>query len=497
MSGIQGTLSLKMSISFFPDEILLQIISFLPLETAVNTTFLSKRWNGLWKRTFMELETTMQDFVVTIADYLRDLVEQPECSQLKNEGRLKLKLGQGRLLFVYITPMGKYRRTLRLEFSGGEQESGSFDCFLPPGLLRPRYEPTFHCQHGEEILELVPQLPPYQNIQHCITSLYLISASQLSSKELTGLLANLPYLESLIIESCDGLRSLDIEDAGRLQKLTVLDCPRLQSICFQGPCLQCFRYRGQLVSFKFEASCDEFDFDIKAPYYNYGTFLEDVMLDLRQGPVTKWNWDVRTTVLAHGLKIQCYVECTDSECFKKILSAIDRVKSLTICRWFFEQTMCKNVYSSSGGPEFSFDRLKELWWIDCSMGNRNMNVLLCFLRHCLKLERLYVTNDPECYDLSSSTDKFPATVIAPGNLRRLEFVTLEGFADEETENFAARQLIPLFGERNPVIKSKSGGKCVKHLVKVAELETEGKYPYKFEVVENVVGHFPNHVHMNL
>ncbi|KAK8714803.1 hypothetical protein V6N13_042152 [Hibiscus sabdariffa] len=452
-----------MSINFFPDEILLQIISFLPFETAVNTTFLSKRWNGLWKRTFMELETTMEDFLVTIADHLHDLVEQPECSQLKNEGRLKFKLGQGRLLFVYITPMGKHRRTLRLEFSGGEQESGSFDCFLPLGLLRPRDEPTFHYQHGEEILELIPQLPPYQQIEHCITTLCLISASQLSSKELTGLVANLPYLESLIIERCDGLRSLDIEDAGRLQKLTVLDCPRLRSIRFQGPCLRCFRYRGKLVTFKFEASCDEFDFDIKAPYYNYGTFLEDVMLDLRQGPVTKWKWDVRTTVLAHGLKIPCYdSECTDSECFRKILSAIDRVKSLTICRWFFEQTMCKNAYSSRGGPEFSFDRLKELRWVDCSMARcNNINALLCFLRHCLKLERLYVTVDPKCYDLSSSTDKFPATVIAPGNLHRLEFVKLEGFADEETENFVARQLIPLFGERSPVIKSKSSAKCVK------------------------------------
>ncbi|KAL4383456.1 hypothetical protein GQ457_15G002800 [Hibiscus cannabinus] len=318
-------------------------------------------------------------------------------------------------------------------------------------------------------------------------------------KELTCLVANLRYPESLIIEmlSFRFEAILDRSDFDIKNPHSTVGTYLEDSIRFRGPCLRCFRYRGQLVSFKFEASCEEFDFDIKAPYYILGTFLEDVMLDLRQGPVTKWKWDIRTTVLAHGLKVPCYdSECTDNECFKKILRAIDRVKSLTICRWFFEQTMCKNVYSSSGGPEFCFDRLKELWWIDCSMA---INALLCFLRHCLKLERLYVTIDPECYDLSSSTDKFPATVslIAPGNLHRLEFVKLEGFADEETENFAARQLRPLFGERNPVIKSKSGGKCVKHLVKVAVLETEGKYPYKFEVVENVVGHVPNHVHMNL
>ncbi|MBA0566697.1 hypothetical protein Golob_011491 [Gossypium lobatum] len=96
-----------------------------------------------------------------------------------------------------------------------------------------------------------------------------------------------------------------------------------------------------------------------------------------------------------------------------------------------------------------------------------------------------------------STGKFSDSVIVSEKLDDLKAVKLEGVADEEKENFIARRLIPLFGENNPVIISKSGETCIKHLVKVAKLEKKGKYPYKFKVVENVNENFPDHVHMNV
>ncbi|PPE02220.1 hypothetical protein GOBAR_DD00747 [Gossypium barbadense] len=171
-------------------------------------------------------------------------------------------------------------------------------------------------------------------------------------------------------------------------------------------------------------------------------------------------------------------------------------KSLTICRWFFETSMCKPLSFSSRDPLLCMSELKELWWIDCSMERESINALLCFLKLCPNLKRLFVTIDPKCYNMPS-TGKFSDLVIVPDKLDDLKAVKLEGFADEEKENFIARRLIPLFGENNPVIISKSGGKCVKHLVKVAKLEKKGKYPYKFKVVENVDENFPDHVHMNV
>ncbi|PPR97298.1 hypothetical protein GOBAR_AA23376 [Gossypium barbadense] len=138
----------------------------------------------------------------------------------------------------------------------------------------------------------------------------------------------------------------------------------------------------------------------------------------------------------------------------------------------------------------------ELWWIDCSMDRESINVLLWFLKLCPHLERLYVTIDPKCYNMPS-TGKFSTLFIVPDKLSDLKAIKLEGFADEEKEIFMARRLIQLFGDNNPVIISKSDGKCLKHLMKVAKLEKKGKYPYKFKVVENVSENFPNHVHANL
>ncbi|MBA0808964.1 hypothetical protein Gohar_024661, partial [Gossypium harknessii] len=159
-------------------------------------------------------------------------------------------------------------------------------------------------------------------------------------------------------------------------------------------------------------------------------------------------------------------------------------------------SICKKLPFSSRHPECYLSQLKELWWIDCSTERESINALLCFLKLCPKLERLYVTLDPKCYNLPS-TGKFSALVTVPDKLYDLKVVKLEGFADEEKENFIARRLIPLFGENNPVIISKSKGKCLKHLVKIAKLEKKGKYPYKFKMVKNIDEKFLDHVHMKL
>ncbi|KAK8299444.1 hypothetical protein V6Z11_D05G323700 [Gossypium hirsutum] len=479
-------------ISCFPDDILFRIISFLPFESAVHTTFLSKQWKDLWEKNLI-LNTTMEDVIVTILNLVYDF---SELHPSKNKWGLQFNLDQDRLLFVSITP----NRTLHLDFSPAEQEfPASFDWLLPL-RLPSAYKPD------EMIMKLYPPLSLYAQIK--IKTLYLVSVSHLSSKAVTCLVLNLPFLESLIIEKCNGVQSLVVQDAGVLQKLIVLDCPQLRTLSFQGPHLGCFRYRGNLVSFRFKGCCGCSDIDIYSQYTcECGIFLEDVMLDLRQGLLTQWTWDFETNTDHPYFPSQGSYHCgctTKDKCFKSILRTIDWVTSLTICRWFFEKTVCKNLFSSSKGPESYFSQLKELWWIDCSMTRHNIDVLLCFLKLCPNVERLChlvdenLQMDPKCYNLTSSIpENFLAIVGALENLNGLKVVKLEGFVGEQMEIFVARRLVPLFGENNPVIISKSYGKCLKHLVKVDKLENKATYSYKFKMVENVDEKILYHIHMNL
>ncbi|MFQ6640443.1 hypothetical protein Gotur_015750 [Gossypium turneri] len=344
-------------ISCFPDDILFRIISFLPFESAVHTTFLSKQWKDLWKKNLI-LNTTMEDIIIGFSLFPLHLIEH-------------------------------------LDFSPAEQEfPASFDWLLPL-RLPSAYKPD------EMIMKLNPPLSLYAQIK--IKTLYLVSVSHLSSKAVTCLVSNLPFLESLIIEKCNGVQSLVVQDAGVLQKL--------------------------ISPFGSKDAADALTL----------TYILSIHANV------EYSW-----------KMSCLISD--------------------------KKTICKNLFSSSKGPESYFSQLKELWWIDCSMTRHNIDVLLCFLKLCPNVERLYVTMDPKCYNLTSSIpENFLAIVGAPENLNGLKVVKLEGFVGEQMEIFVARRLVPLFGENNPVIISKSYGKCLKHLVKVDKLENKATYSYKFKM----------------
>ncbi|KAA3453362.1 F-box protein [Gossypium australe] len=459
-------------ISNLPDNILHHIISYLPFESAVRTSFLSTHWKHLWKETLLDSvhDVTTEAAIKAIQSFLDGF--DTHCRP-RNKWGFIFEFSNGRnILAASISRNG----TLRLDFSAGKQEFPMpFDLDLKP---------------------LQTQLP-YSNTMK-VKSLYLVSVSHLSNVAVSSLVPNLPFLESLTIAKCKGLQSLQIKEAKVLHKLVVLDCPQLQSLSFEGSCLRCFRYRGKLVSFRFQGYCKCTTFR-RICICECGLFLKDAMIDLRQGSLAEGTWDFEKPPgyrYSYNLYKRTLCRCTTKKkCFKSILISIRSVKSLTICRWFFETSMCC-LLSSNRDSLFCLSGLKELWWIDCSMNRESINVLLWFLKLCPHLERLYVTIDPKCYNMPS-TGKFSTLFIVPDKLSDLKAIKLEGFADEENEIFMARRLIPLFGDNNPVIISKSDGKCLKHLMKVAKLEKRGKYPYKFKVVENVSENFPNHVHANL
>ncbi|GMI83402.1 hypothetical protein like AT2G39490 [Hibiscus trionum] len=480
-------------ITRLPDHILHHIISLLPFESAVRTCFLSTHWKHLWREALLDSVhdvITMEAAIKAIQSFLDGFDAK---HRSRNKWGFVFEFNHGRaVLIACVSSNG----ALQLDFSAGKQEHPRpFDLLLD---LEQNPASHNHYSHRYGFRWWREENHPWQTKQPSLNtmkvkSLYLISVSHLSNMAVSSLVPNLPFLKSLTISKCNGLQSLEIKEAKGLHKLVVLDCPHLQSLSYEGLCLKSFRYRGNLVSFRFR-NCRTYDYVGLFGKYDYGVLAEDCMVDLRQGPLTQWKWDVP---LFYPYYYSLYNErkhcrCADKyKCFNSVLRSIKVVESLTICRWFYEMSVC-----SSGVPEYCLSKLQELWWIDCSIERESINALLCFLKLCPSLKRLYVTIDPKCYKLPS-TEKFSALVIVPDKLKNLEAVKLEGFADEEKEILMARRLIPLFGEKNPVILSKSHRKRLKHLVKVAKLEKMGKYPYKFKVVENVDDNFPDHVHMNI
>ncbi|WRX11494.1 F-box domain - like 10, partial [Theobroma cacao] len=394
-------------ISPLPDDILCHIISFLPFQSAVQTTFLSTRWKGIWKKALMDLvqDPTLEDAVITVSNFLDFFAE---LHRPRNNWGFQFDFGQGRVLSVAIAP----NNTLRLDFSAGEEEfPWPIDWFSGLCLLQPTHQPSSYT------LE--------------IEALDLISLGHLSSKAVSSMVSNFPFLKSLTIAKCNGLQSLDIQGARRLQKLTVFDCLQLQSLHFEGLDLSSVQFRGRLVSFQFA----------HRPWI-FHTFtcefrLEDAMLDFRQGP-------------GHN--------CIDRPVLKSMFQSIQSVKSLTLCRWIFEELIWE-IFPSLY-VNFHFYNLKELWWIDHSAESDDANALLWFLKLCPYLERLYVTIDPKSYNMEST--KFSGVVGGINKLNHLKVVRLEGFADSNEEIFFAKRLRPLFKAR-PVIITKLNGTCSRSL----------------------------------
>ncbi|XP_021296179.1 F-box protein At2g39490-like [Herrania umbratica] len=81
--------------------------------------------------------------------------------------------------------------------------------------------------------------------------------------------------------------------------------------------------------------------------------LENAMLDFRRGR-------------RHN--------CIDRPVLKSMLQSIQSVKSLTLCRWIFEELIWEILPYLCA--DYYFYNLKELWWIDYSAESDNANALL-------------------------------------------------------------------------------------------------------------------------
>ncbi|OMO96979.1 hypothetical protein COLO4_14932 [Corchorus olitorius] len=221
--------------------------------------------------------------------------------------------------------------------------------------------------------------------------------------------------------------------------------------------LSCFRFRGLL------------------PEFNHGCEfpkLGDVMLDFRQGPGFN-----------HDIDIDRFIR----------MQNFSTVSSLTLCRWVFETLIFPKLGSSAALG--CFGRLKHLWWIDYSEHGYNSDVLICFLRHCPNMERLYVTIDPKSYRTKSKYRCSEKDDFCASGRFKLNFVKLEGFANEEEVMALARRLEKVFSVDPLILVKSHWSSCLQFLSKLFDEENR-KFPYKFEDVKDVNDTY-NTAHMAL
>ncbi|XP_062092729.1 F-box protein At2g39490-like [Humulus lupulus] len=353
-----------------PDEILCQIISFLPSETALETSFISRRWRGLWNLASVQQSTVVGiDTAVT-----KFLTRFNKLNPLRQSRRLRLQYGENKVLLVTLAADDK----LRVDFSAKEKEFPS------------HFDWKLQLNHQNSAKSLCCSTTFY------VKTLHLKSVGFATKEVVSSMVSKFHFLENLKIIECNGLKSVQIESSSpKIVNLTILDCPHLEYLHLKTSKLRSFRYRGKLPRIW--------------PEYHFN--LADAMFDFRQGPSTD-NLISRTSD------------------FDPALLTIKNAQVVTLCRWTFETLIWPSLFPLE--ETFQFYKLHELWWIDYSEEDYNTDALIAFLKLCPALERLFVTVDPQSYfmpRLSTISKKSTRHT----ELGHLKVVKLEGFKKQEDE----------------------------------------------------------------
>ncbi|KAI9124687.1 hypothetical protein K1719_004609 [Acacia pycnantha] len=387
--------------SCLPDEILCNIVSFLPNESALYTSLLSTRWRDLWNETLVR-HGTVKDMADSVIDFLARF---EGLHPFKHPRRLQFHYveTEDSVLLASIATNNK----LLLDFSNRKKKSEE-DTEGP-------YEMNLKLNNVQN-----PQSFPSPTT-FLIKTLYLKSVFCLTSEVVSSIVSSLQHLENLIITGCDRLESLCIFDGEtKLVRLTILDCLQLKSLQL-GTCrLKLFRYRGLLPRI------------LPENFFN----LADAMLDFRLGHI-------------------CYDFKTED--FDTTLLTIKNSEVLTLCEWNYRALIWPSI--SPQIESFIFYKLKELWWI-VKDGQSN-DSLVSFLKLCPALEKLYVTVDPESFFTSNPASSLKEATKYK-KLEHLKLIKLMGFTRKEDEISLAKDLVQLVKAKPPRIEA-SDGSCLQFL----------------------------------
>jgi len=237
--------------SNLPDEILGRIVSFLPNESALETSLLSTRWRDLWNEAVVR-HGSEEDIIGVVAEFMASF---EELDPLKHPRRLQFHFAQEGVVLATVANNSK----LMLDFTLWKEE----------------------LQKGYELLFKQQLMPTYQSFPSTfsVKTLYLKSVSCFTSEVASSIVSNLVHLENLVLIECRGLESLSVDSTSELHKLAILDCLELKFLNLRTSKLKSFGFRGPLplirpeyhfnlshamLDFRLGLSCNEFttkDFD--------------------------------------------------------------------------------------------------------------------------------------------------------------------------------------------------------------------------------------------
>ncbi|KAM7464096.1 hypothetical protein LguiA_032217 [Lonicera macranthoides] len=390
-------------ITNLPDQILLQILSFLSLKEAIRTTALSTSFRTLCSPQNLCFNINSNQAPQFIANFLNSY-NFPEISKLSLKISQETKTPMEEKLYLLATK--GVAKELHLNFLEQQRPQNNFNLKLKATPQNPLINPTKFSSFSS------------------VKILNLRSVSDLAANVVEALFSNFGSLEFLKIEKCVGLRRLDVKMGGSLKRLRVVDCPDLEDLSVRAKNLRSFCYRGSLARIELKDAHQVFD----------------VMLDMIDG-LGKNGFDCEEVLL--------------------LLEALKDVEVLTLSGWLLEWLCSAGVIFKQLG--FRFSKLKELQWTDSSINRTRRNSMAYFLDICPSLERLFINLDggrkslacphfhlywhEPYFEMDYATLKNSSLQV-----KTLKVIKMEGFKKEEEEELL---LLDLLLNKAPFLRSMS------------------------------------------
>ncbi|PSS23739.1 F-box protein [Actinidia chinensis var. chinensis] len=239
--------SLEPKITKLPSEILLKIISQIPLKEAVRTSILSTSWKSL----LAPIQVKFDDFD---GKKIMGFLLKP-CESTPEILKVSLHVDERENDLVFQAVKGG-EKDLYLDFSLNKQKKCNFNLVLEPNCSIP-------CDFNFS----------------SIKTLNLISVNRLTKDLVSSLFFNCQVLETLKLEKCVGLKNVSVKASNFLTSFEMVDCPNLESIMLSAPNLKSFSYRGVLPLIQIKGSLRLVDsvLDLRDGFENKEFDCEDVM----------------------------------------------------------------------------------------------------------------------------------------------------------------------------------------------------------------------------
>ncbi|KAG2326386.1 hypothetical protein Bca4012_035352 [Brassica carinata] len=227
-------------LSTLPLELLLYIISFLPLESARLIPFVSTRFRFVWNQALL-VAHSHNGSIEAISRFIHNFDEHDPS---KNTRKLVLHLEKSTFVSTILAPNNVMHMSF---FSDGSKREERFCWRIEVNDQTPK--------RVESSGFLVKKL--------CLDSVYSLTHEVVSSMVL-----DFSWLENLKICGCKGLTSLTIDSATKLLHLSITGCPQLSYLDIRSSKLKTLHYQGFLPSVKIHE------------HFN----LTNAVFDVRQGP---------------------------------------------------------------------------------------------------------------------------------------------------------------------------------------------------------------------